>query len=193
MTQLPDRETVKAFQENKEYLASVGSALGDDVPAGTPTTNYNSAPPSDQDVRNAYEAGKQDGIRVNRVPTWRRVAHYVVPIVTLVFGVGIGVAAGSSSPTVSTPTIPPQPTRATQQQVAPTTAVNAKTKAFDNLLKAAHERGSLSSLTSDQLHDVMDNFVCGNNDLMKLSNGYKNVSGSDLGYLWGANGAIGYC
>jgi hypothetical protein len=170
--------------------------VSDDVPEGTPHgytyqdgINHGNQAGYDKGYFVGYETGKQEGIRVNRVPVWRRIAHYATPVAMLVIGLGIGMNVTPT--TVSTPTIPPQPTRATQQ-VAPTTN-GVKAQAFTNLLKAAHERGSMSSLSADQLHDVMDNFVCGNNDLMSMGNGYKGISGSDVGYLWGANSALGYC
>lgn len=147
-----------------------------------------------------YDIGKKDGIHVNRVPVWRRIAHYAVPVVTLLIGIGIGGAMSGVTPTGSVPTIPPQPTRATQQNnnVTPPAGetADAKTRAFDALYQQAVTRGSLSTMTRDQLRAAMDNFVCkDSDDLMALSQGSKQygISGSDAGYLYGANAAIGYC
>jgi hypothetical protein len=176
-----------------------------DVPAGTPhgytyedgikhADAYNV---SNKAYDQGFVDGRKEGVRVNRTPVWRRVAHYAVPVVTLLIGVGIG-ASMSGVTTATVPTIPTQPTRVVAPPAVTTAApaADAKSKALDSLYVEAHNRGSLSSLSKDQLKAVMDNFVCKNiNDLMAMSNGSKEyaLSGSDAGFLWGANSVIGYC
>lgn len=172
------------------------------------STNF-SAPISHEDVQEAYSAGDKAGydrgyfegydkgkagIRVNR---FRRVMHYVVPVVALIAGVGIGSASHGSTPTNTVPTIPTQPTRAVPPAVTtPAPAVDIKGAALDKLLNAAHERASMSTMTKDQLKDVMDNAICKHlDDILSMSQAAhaKGVSSADAGALYGANSVIGYC
>lgn len=162
----------------------------------TEQLNYTGNDGRGTEAQQAYDRGYFDaaaGIRVNRTPVWRRIAHYVVPVVTLCVGIAVG-ASMSSTPTNSTPTIPPQPTRVAPPAVTTQPATNAKDEALTKLFNETQTRGSLSGLTKEQLKTVMDTFICAHqNDLLALSQGGAGVSGSDAGFLYGANSVIGYC
>lgn len=153
-----------------------------------------------------YAAGQQNvrATTKKRWPTWARIAVHGVAYLA-VFGIGMSVGGGARdgvqqgyNGAVSTAQVPTAHSTPTTTQPASTAgsaaAGDAKQAALGRLFTQTQQRGSLAHLTEEQLKTAMDTFVCKHlDDIMALGQGGAGISGSDAGYLFGANSVIGYC